>query len=128
MAARKSIRRLAVLALGLFAAIASAQTAPDDWAWMAGGNTIPACKTGVCGATGVYGTLTQFAADNLPGARQEAATWTDSKGNLWLFGGNGYDGSGTLGYLNDLWELNPATKQWAWMGGSNTICLLYTSP
>jgi N-acetylneuraminic acid mutarotase len=121
MAARKSIRRLAVLALGLFAAIASAQTAPDDWAWMAGGNTIPACKTGVCGATGVYGTLTQFAADNLPGARQEAATWTDSKGNLWLFGGNGYDGSGTLGYLNDLWELNPATKQWAWMGGSNTI-------
>jgi hypothetical protein len=22
--------------------------------------------------------------------------------------------------FNDLWEFNPATKQWAWMSGSNT--------
>jgi N-acetylneuraminic acid mutarotase len=122
MAAIQSIRRLAVLVLGLLSTSAFAQTAPNDWAWMGGGNTIPTCsQTGLCGATGVYGTPTQFAAGNLPGARQEAATWTDKSGNLWLFGGNGYDGSGTLGDLNDLWEYNPTTKQWAWMAGSSTV-------
>jgi hypothetical protein len=36
-----------------------------------------------------------------PGARLGAATWTDTAGNLWLFGGS--DGSN---YLNDLWKFN----------------------
>jgi hypothetical protein len=31
----------------------------------------------------------------------------DSSGNFWLFGGNGLDASGTLGYLNDVWEYQP---------------------
>ncbi len=41
---------------------------------------------------------------NHPGARSSAATWTDSGGNLWLYGGYGYDGGGNFGFLNDLWE------------------------
>ena len=48
-------------------------------------------------------------------------TWTDHGGNLWLFGGSGYDSAGTLGALNDLWEFNPNTRQWAWIGGSSTV-------
>jgi N-acetylneuraminic acid mutarotase len=70
----------------------------------------------------VYGTLGTPAAGNFPGARIAATSWTDSNGNLWLFGGDGIDSVGVQdnGYLNDLWEYNPATNQWAWMAGSST--------
>ncbi len=26
-----------------------------------------------------------------------------------------------VGYLNDLWEFNPSTNEWTWMGGSSTV-------
>ena len=43
-------------------------------------------------------------------------------GNLWLFGGYGnWTGAGAAtDYLNDLWEYNPASGQWAWVSGSNS--------
>ncbi len=43
-------------------------------------------------------------------------------GNLWLFGGDGVDGSGSLlsGYLNDLWMYSPGSGTWTWVGGSST--------
>src|SRR5208337_3747457 len=56
-----------------------------------------------------------------PGSRMWASNWTDSSGNLWLFGGFGFDSTGAAGDLNDLWEFNPSTKQWAWMGGNSTV-------
>jgi hypothetical protein len=77
------------------------------WTWMGGSNTP--------GAPGVYGTQGTAAAGNVPGARDEAISWTDSAGNLWLFGGT----SGT-GYLNDLWRYNIASGLWTWVSGSNT--------
>jgi len=52
-----------------------------------------------------------------PGARYGSATWTDENGNLWIFGGNGYDASGNLGFLNDLWKYDNATKQWTRIKG-----------
>ena len=58
---------------------------------------------------------------NIPGARSDASNWIDNSGNLWLFGGSGWDSTGRLGYLNDLWEFNPAAGEWVWMGGNNTI-------
>jgi len=48
-------------------------------------------------------------------------SWTDSNGNFWLFGGYGFDSGGNYGSLNDLWEFNPTTNEWTWMGGSSTI-------
>ena len=54
----------------------------------------------------------------VPGARTNAVTWVDGSGNFWLFGGYGYDGVGTLGFLNDLWEYNGST--WVWVSGGNT--------
>jgi len=33
----------------------------------------------------------------------------------------GFDTNDTLGVLNDLWEFNPLSQEWAWMGGSGTI-------
>ena len=47
-----------------------------------------------------------------------ASSWTDSSGNLWLFGGYGVDANGLESGLNDLWEFNPSTNEWAWMGGA----------
>ncbi len=56
----------------------------------------------------------------MPGARTNAVTWTDSSGNLWLFGGYGYDGQtpSILGFLNDLWEYTGGT--WVFVSGGNT--------
>jgi len=85
------------------------------WTWMGGSNTIP----GNYALPGLYGTLGAFAAGNMPGSHAGAGTWTGSNGNFWFFGGQGYDSNGNSGSLNDLWEFNPSTNQWAWMGGSS---------
>ena len=87
-----------------------------EWTWVNGSDT--------GGAVPVYGTQGVAAANNTPGGRDSAVSWTDSSGNLWLFGGFDYDSAsgamGTNDYLNDLWEFSTTAKQWAWMGGSNT--------
>lgn len=75
----------------------------------------------LCGEPGVYGTLGMPAPGNLPGGRSSSATWTDRDGNVWLFGGFGFDSSGNLGDLQDLWKFNPTTYQWTWMGGSGAL-------
>ncbi|HEX3948246.1 MAG TPA: kelch repeat-containing protein [Steroidobacteraceae bacterium] len=82
------------------------------WEWVSGSNTIS--------ANGVYGTQGVASINNVPGARSSAVSWRDLSGNLWLFGGNGYDSSGVNSDLNDLWELNPATGTWVWISGSNS--------
>ena len=81
-----------------------------QWTWVSGGN--------VANAIGVYGTQGTAAAGNLPGARYSASSWTDSSGNLWLFGGTGYDSTGALGSLNDLWRYSPSTGLWTWVAGA----------
>ena len=82
-----------------------------------------------CGQPGVYGTLGTPALGNTPGGRDGSSTWTDSSGNFWLFGGEGFDASGKFGVLNDLWEFNPSTNEWTWMAGSSTFgssCFTYS--
>jgi N-acetylneuraminic acid mutarotase len=93
-----------------------------EWTWMGGGNTIG----NYGGQPGVYGALGVADSTNIPGARFSSATWVDPSGNLWLFGGQGYDWVGTTaGFLNDVWKYTPdadnGTGQWTWMGGSNVI-------
>ena len=83
--------------------------ATGEWAWIGGSSTI--------NQSGIYGTRGVAAGANVPGARNEASSWTDSKGNFWLFGGEGFDIDGDEGLLNDLWEFNPATNQWTWVAG-----------
>ena len=82
-----------------------------QWTWEAGLNTL--------NAAGVYGTQGAAAASNLPGARYDASSWTDSSGNLWLFGGYGYDATAGLSTLNDLWRYSPSTGLWTWVSGGN---------
>jgi N-acetylneuraminic acid mutarotase len=84
-----------------------------NWTWEGGANVV--------GQKGTYGTQGTAAGSNVPGARDLAATWIDKNGNLWLFGGQGFDSTGAFGFLNDLWEYSTATGQWTWMGGSNVV-------
>jgi hypothetical protein len=87
-----------------------AGTFTGQWIWQGGSNT--------GNQSGVYGTQGTAAAGNIPGGRWAAATVTDPTGNVWLFGGQGYDSAGKVGLLNDLWEYSPTSKQWTWMGPS----------
>jgi len=70
---------------------------------------------------GTYGTQGTAAPANVPGARDEAVTWTDSSGNLWLFGGNSLDSAGATGLINDLWKYNITSNEWTWVSGSNLV-------
>jgi hypothetical protein len=97
---------LRVLLVLLFLTAISAQAQSDEWIWQGGSKTV--------GQAAVYGTLGTPAATNNPGARDSEAFWTDKNGHIWLFGGE----PSINNELNDLWEYNPSTKEWAWMGGS----------
>ncbi|MDH5381204.1 MAG: kelch motif-containing protein [Cyclobacteriaceae bacterium] len=68
---------------------------------------------------GNYGTLNVSNLSNTPGSRDNAITWVDANNNFLMYSGYGYDGSSNLGYLNDLWKYNPATKEWVWISGNN---------
>jgi hypothetical protein len=76
------------------------------------------------GVVPVYGPQGVSSASNTPGGRDSAVGWTDVSGNLWLFGGFDYDSTlgtnGTNQILNDLWEFSPTSKEWTWVGGSDT--------
>jgi N-acetylneuraminic acid mutarotase len=93
----------------------------SQWVWIGGSSTVPVNSGGSGGQTGVYGTRGVAVAGNIPGGRQGASAWTDSSGNLWLFGGDGIDSQGNPGLLNDLFEFAPSTGQWTWACGSNQV-------
>jgi hypothetical protein len=55
-----------------------------------------------------------------PGSRFAAATWTDSSGHLWLFGGAYFDSVGnTVVPLNDLWMYDTVGGAWTLMNGGS---------
>jgi N-acetylneuraminic acid mutarotase len=85
----------------------------STWTWVSGAKAID--------QAGVYGTQGNASPSNMPGSRQFAVSWRDSNGNLWLFGGSGFDstGTGTQGDLNDLWKFDGTN--WTWVSGSDLI-------
>ena len=76
------------------------------WTWQSVASTQFANQPGVYPPT----------ANPYPGARVNAATWKDASGNFWMFGGYGFDGTGTEGYLNDLWEYTGG--KWNFVSGT----------
>jgi N-acetylneuraminic acid mutarotase len=96
-------------------------TTNKEWTWVGGANQVPTKGGGASGVYGVYGVLGAPSVNNVPGGRDGAASWIDRSGNFWLFGGGGYDSTGTMGFLNDLWEFNPTSKEWTWVSGANTV-------
>ena len=90
---------------------APATFAKGDWTWVSGSSTD--------NQPGVYGTQGVAASTNVPGSRQQSASWIDSHGVFWVFGGYGLDIFSSIGWLNDLWKFDGTN--WTWMGGSQTI-------
>jgi hypothetical protein len=87
-----------------------------NWVFVSGG------ATNIANQNGAYGTQGTSAPGNMPGGRQEAVGWADANGNLWLFGGEGLDDTGTPnGILNDLWVYNIAGNQWTWVMGAPPV-------
>ncbi len=83
----------------------------NAWAWVSGSNFTN--QYGIYGTKGIASNL------NVPGARNTPATWKDTNGNFYLFGGNGAANS-SFGTLNDLWRFNLTSGQWTWMKGDST--------
>ena len=82
-----------------------------QWTWVSGASTL--------NPNGVYGSLGQAAAGNVPGGRQAPVAWIDNAGKFWMFGGFNLSPTGQPNAFNDLWEFNGT--QWAWMSGANTV-------
>jgi N-acetylneuraminic acid mutarotase len=83
------------------------------WTWVSGSK--------IDSQSGNYGTPGTGSTGNIPGARTGFVSWTDSSGNMWLFGGLGYDSGGNAGTMNDLWKFTPSNLKWTWVGGSNLV-------
>ncbi len=81
-----------------------------QWTWVSGANVV--------NQTATYGTLGTAAGTNVPGARWSPSAWSDSHGDLWMFGGQGFDATGN-GTLSDLWEFK--SGQWTWVRGPNAV-------
>jgi hypothetical protein len=83
----------------------------NQWTWMSGDSMTSPANFGVQGIP---------SPNNLPpGISWGAATWVDQLNNLWLYGGNTFQGE-----VADLWKYNTTTNEWTWMKGPGT----YNSP
>lgn len=83
--------------------------ADNNWTWEGGTTT-----TYQLGHYGVFQTASPL---NAPGSRWRGQAWVDAGNNFWLFGGMGMGETGPMTQLGDMWRLDDATKQWAWMAG-----------
>ncbi len=54
---------------------------------------------------------------NAPSIREGALTWSDHAGNLWLFGGEYFDGF-KYSRANDLWIYDIINNTWTWISGT----------
>src|SRR6185437_6169009 len=113
-----TVQAIGVASGDLNSSVASAtytyQPGFGSWTWMGGSDnsSLPP----------VYGTMGVASPLNNPGGRTAAFSWSDSAGNLWLFGGSvfGNNNQGAVNsYYNDVWEFNPTSGQWTWVAGSN---------
>jgi N-acetylneuraminic acid mutarotase len=87
----------------------------NQWTWVKG-----PIQQNQPGTYGTQGTASPF---NIPGARCLMSGWTDASNNLWLFGGQGVDGSNNTDDLNDLWKMNMCVAQSLTLTSSSpTIC------
>ena len=84
-----------------------------EWTWVSGDNT--------SNKKGVYGTKSITDLTNKPGARYSSSSCKDANGDVWVFGGYGYAAAGADSYLNDLWKFHPASGEWTWVSGDNTL-------
>jgi hypothetical protein len=79
-------------------------TGTNEWTWANGTPTVmPA-----------YLSYTPSNSTSLPTERYQAACWTSTNGDLWMYGG------ACNAYLADLWKYTISTNQWTLVAGSTT--------
>jgi len=110
-------RNFKAAGFGLFNDLWHFDNVIGQWTWMSGSN--------LTDQDGIYGTIGIPDAANVPGARTGAVSWIDRSGDLWMFGGIGFDGDGNYGWLNDLWSYDTDTSQWTWRNGLSFISIFY---
>ncbi|MCW3071271.1 MAG: hypothetical protein JWO44_1161 [Bacteroidetes bacterium] len=76
----------------------------NQWAWEAGTHN----------GSASIGTMGVSSSSNRPPLLETPVCWTDTTGNLWMFGG--YEAS--FGPRNQLWKFDVTTKEWVWVRGS----------
>ena len=84
----------------------------NDWTWVDGPNS-----AGQFGVASLPPPTPPSQDTNVPGGRQFSASWTDSSGRKWLFGGWGLEVTGRTppdlpNLLNDLWLWSPGLDGW----------------
>lgn len=76
----------------------------SNWTWVAGDSTLDQSPS--------YGIKGQASSSNHPGARRQAAYWSDNNGDFWLFGGQN-----SAGNFGDLWKWDGSN--WTWVAGDS---------
>lgn len=83
-----------------------------NWTWIKGASRR--------NRSGTYGTLGLELPENTPGSRYLGASWADSSGAFWIFGGVRPNPRSLLPFrYNDLWKFDPSTGNWTWMKGQD---------
>jgi hypothetical protein len=95
--------------------------------WMFGGYNYP--SHGLLNDLWKFNTVTnnwvcfkvsQQNAGGQPQVRSGAKGWADKSGNIWLFGGLGYNNI----YMSDVWKYTISTNQWTYIRGSSSASLI----
>jgi hypothetical protein len=82
----------------------------NEWTWMKG--------SGILNDLGNYGMQGVALPSNNPTARGfGSASWIDTLGNLWMYGGVSLPNNG----FSDLWKYNIGTNEWTWVKGPNIV-------
>jgi hypothetical protein len=87
-------------------------TSQGQWSWISGSS--------ITDISGVYND--SFSNPAMPGSRcdlQAFLKMQNQAASMYFFGGYGYDGSGSLKVLNDLWQFNILTQTWKWISGNS---------
>ncbi|MBP9102431.1 MAG: hypothetical protein KBF82_01110, partial [Chitinophagaceae bacterium] len=111
------MRKIILLLTLLFSIFFDLYSQENEWTWMKGDDN----PVVVDSSQPVYGPLGASSSNYRPGIRSNATMWAAADGSIWLFGGLGSSDGYNNGYLNDLWKYNPATNEWTWVKGDNTI-------
>lgn len=102
----------------------------NQWAWESGDTTSicgESSSQDTCAQDGAYGTQGVPAISNNPPSRSSSNSWSDSNGNLWVFGGAQAETTNESGanLCNDVWVFETAADEWAWMNGTAGCSNIY---
>ncbi len=76
-----------------------------EWTWVKGDSTV--------NSTGSFGIEGVPSPSNTPPALYAPGFWTDTAGNLWMYGGATMSGYA----IGTLWKFDPNIMMWTWMNG-----------